>query len=73
MLRQAEPAGPDEPTEGTTCAQCGAVIPAGAPFGQCPRCLLGFATVGPASAPLDLGGPDGLQGRLFGDYKLIVE
>lgn len=59
--------------EGTICGQCGAIIPTGAPFGQCPRCLLGFATVGPAPAPLGLGGQDGVQGRLFADYELIEE
>ncbi|MBX7211279.1 MAG: protein kinase [Verrucomicrobiaceae bacterium] len=46
------------------CAQCGAAIPAGAPFGQCPKCLLGFAFGAMSDAPLV---------RSFGDYELIEE
>lgn len=59
--------------EGADCARCGATIPAGAPFGQCPRCLLGLASLGRGSAPgasVDEAGP---CGRSFGDYELIEE
>jgi serine/threonine-protein kinase len=34
-----------------TCPDCGATLPADAPRGLCPQCLMGAALSGPASAP----------------------
>ena len=55
------------------CALCSAVIPAGAPFGQCPKCLL---SLGSGFGAMSEIGPDLLsahQVRSFGDYELLEE
>src|SRR5438045_8399202 len=51
--------------ESRTCSACGALIPQGAPAGQCIRCLLGFADedaerAGQAPEP-----------PVFGDFKFL--
>jgi eukaryotic-like serine/threonine-protein kinase len=63
------------------CQECGAALPAGAPQGLCPRCLLGTALdLGVADAQLNQVRPaaalqqnpvDGI--RRFGDYELLEE
>ncbi|MGB8166857.1 MAG: WD40 repeat domain-containing serine/threonine protein kinase [Chthoniobacteraceae bacterium] len=55
------------------CALCGAAIPPGAPFGQCPTCLL---SLGSQSGMEALDGVELLdpgQVRRFGDYELLEE
>lgn len=58
------------------CSACGAAIPPDAPLGQCPCCLLGFASgLGLVAGEMDAG-YDLLhagQTRLFGDYELLEE
>lgn len=70
------PAEPDAPPAPGTCAVCGAVLPPDAPLGQCPRCLLGFAS-GVGLEAAELAGAEELlhagQTRLFGDYELLEE
>jgi WD40 repeat protein len=53
------------------CTDCGAVIPADAPHGQCPRCLIRLATA-PTLAQDDPLLLDALP-RRFGDYELVEE
>ena len=54
------------------CGTCGAMLPEGAPTGQCPECLLQLG--------LDAGADDGTNSirglrlpllRYFGDYELL--
>jgi len=56
------------------CGTCGAVLPEGAPTGQCPECLLQLG--------LDAAANDGADSmreprlpllRYFGDYELLEE
>ncbi|MCA1962455.1 MAG: serine/threonine protein kinase, partial [Prosthecobacter sp.] len=70
------PAEANAPPVSSTCAGCGAAMPPDAPLGQCPRCLLGFASglgleagLGPGEEVLLNAG----QTRLFGDYELLEE
>lgn len=53
------------------CRTCGTDVPAGAPFGHCPKCLiaLGFGPL-PEDVPL-LESSDGKQ--RFGDYELVEQ
>ncbi|HCN29506.1 MAG TPA: hypothetical protein DIT64_12300 [Verrucomicrobiales bacterium] len=64
------------PTAPGTCAACGAVLPPDAPLGQCPRCLLGFASGLGLVAGVETRDEDLLhagQTRLFADYELLEE
>ncbi len=56
------------------CATCGAVLPEGAPNGQCPQCLvqLGLAAGSSELFPAE-GEPGGPLIRYFGDYELLEE
>ena len=67
---------PAAPPTSSACAGCGALLPPDAPLGQCPRCLLGFAS-GVGLEAAELAGEDDLlhpgQTRLFGDYELLEE
>jgi WD40 repeat protein len=70
------PTPPDSPTgpAAAVCAECHAPIPAGAPFGQCPKCLLnlgGDDQWSLAAIGLDLLDPAQVRG--FGDYELLEE
>jgi WD40 repeat protein len=56
-----------------TCARCHAEIPAGAPFGQCPQCLLNLGTDGWLLAAIGVDLLDPTQVRSFGDYELLEE
>lgn len=70
------PDDPSAPPATGTCAACGAALPADAPMGQCPRCLLGFANGLGLEAGVETLGDDLLhagQTRLFGDYELLEE
>src|SRR6267378_3021338 len=51
--------------EPRTCSACGALIPHGAPAGQCIRCLLGFANE-EAEKPLQAPAARG-----FGDFEFL--
>jgi len=51
--------------ENQPCPTCGAPIPADAPLGHCPNCLLGLG-FGPPP-----GASTGLETTRFGDYELI--
>lgn len=56
------------------CPLCGGAVPIGAPLGQCPRCLLGFASgigVFVERENDDLLGA--MQVRGFGDFELLEE
>lgn len=55
------------------CALCGSRIPVGAPFGQCPKCLLSLGSHVKDPVPMgeDLLHP--AQVRNFGDYELLEE
>ena len=55
------------------CAECHAPIPAGAPFGQCPRCLLNLAGDHWSLAAIGVELLDPTQVRGFGDYELLEE
>ena len=65
------------------CPQCGADLPAHAPSGLCPRCLLrqvtGDKRASPPSTVLDStlpprpASPSGTQVRYFGDYEILEE
>ncbi len=55
------------------CALCGAAIPQGAPFGQCPKCLLSLASGGGSLVALGVDLLDAGQVRSFGDYELLEE
>lgn len=64
------------PPDSGTCATCGGVLPADAPLGQCPRCLLGFASglgLEVGVEPLDDDLLHAGQTRRFGDYELLEE
>src|SRR5687768_9105652 len=50
------------------CRACGIDVPANAPFGHCPKCLL---ELGFGPMPEVLATPTGL--RVFGDYELLEE
>src|SRR3989442_1424012 len=55
----------------STCARCGSELPAEAPGGHCPNCLITVALADPgsaASAPVTA-----LLPRRFGDYELWEE
>lgn len=64
------------PTAHGTCATCGAALPPDAPLGQCPCCLLGFASGLGLVAGVETRDEDLLhagQTRLFADYELLEE
>src|ERR1043166_8942643 len=66
-----------------TCPQCGAEVPANAPKGLCPKCLLASGVkwaLTPEPAPPEgggrsehLGGAPKANLRYFGDYELLEE
>lgn len=57
----------------TLCALCGAPIPRGAPFGQCPKCLLSLGSSFDGMAVVGDDLLDATQVRSLGDYELIEE
>ncbi len=67
--------------ESRTCRKCQADVPANAPLGLCPQCLLGRgldpAVEGAAAMPegskAGVGSFDGERLRYFGDYELLEE
>lgn len=70
------PAEPTAPPASSTCAACGVALPPDAPLGQCPLCLLGFASGLGLEVGFETGDDDLLhadQTRLFGDYELLEE
>ncbi|MGE3309757.1 MAG: protein kinase, partial [Limisphaerales bacterium] len=66
---------PSTPTHPPRCRDCGLELPAHAPGGHCPQCLLALA-LPPSEAD---GDEPGLQGssarmkRMLGDYELVEE
>lgn len=67
---------PAAPPTSSACAGCGALLPPDAPLGQCPRCLLGFASGVGLETELHAEDDDLLhpgQTRVFRDYELLEE
>ncbi|MBI3850928.1 MAG: protein kinase [Verrucomicrobia bacterium] len=60
-----------------TCEECGAELPANAPQGLCPRCLvsMGISLVPPAAAKIEprTANAESERRRQFGDYELLEE
>jgi ABC-type phosphate/phosphonate transport system substrate-binding protein/tRNA A-37 threonylcarbamoyl transferase component Bud32 len=54
------------------CRGCGADVPANAPLGHCPKCLLDLG-FGPSPGNTDASPPLGGSGRALGDYELIEQ
>ena len=63
----------DSPANDACCALCGAVIPPGAPFGQCPKCLLSLGSGFGSMSAIGVDLLDAGQVRSFGDYELLEE
>ena len=60
--------------EPNLCPRCGSPVTPSAPFGLCPRCLVGTAITGgapPAEAPAATGGDERLELRKVGCYQLL--
>lgn len=55
------------------CGVCGAAVPAAAPGGQCPRCLLSLGSASSLTATLGDALLDAGQVRSFGSYELLEE
>src|SRR5262245_36485339 len=65
-------------TEPRNCIDCNAALPADAPAGLCPNCLLTLALQAPAESLASLSIPDasapaGARVHYFGDYELLEE
>jgi eukaryotic-like serine/threonine-protein kinase len=55
--------------EEKTCPRCGSPLPADAPAGNCPSCLVNIALAAPGPDPLVA--PGEASARTFGDYELL--
>src|SRR5467141_1356911 len=64
-------------SEERTCEECGAELPANAPQGLCPRCLvsMGISLAPPPAARIEpqTAAAESERRRQFGDYELLEE